>query len=121
MQRRPLNISFRWNAVTAIAAFLLTAVVNLAAAAPSGETQLSGSNAKQLEATAGLLRETLAAHPAKLDGSSGDGDADPAIVAPRPVAGDFGKLLPAGFRLHCSLARPPLALRAGLTRAPPSH
>jgi hypothetical protein len=120
MQRRRLNISFRWNAVTAIAAFLLTAVVNVAAAAPSGETRLNSSPAKQLEAAAGLLREALTAHPAKLDGGSGDGDADAAIVTARLVAGDVGVLLPASLPVDSSFARQPLALRAGLTRAPPS-
>jgi hypothetical protein len=119
MQPRRLNIYLVWNHLTAVAAFLLTALINVAAAGPTSETQLSGSHSKQIEATAGLVREVLAA-AAKADGNAPDGDGEHAVLASQPALYLAAVLplssLPAGSNGR----REAHALRSGLTRAPPS-
>jgi hypothetical protein len=119
MQPRRLTIHFVWNHLTAVAAFLLTALINVAATGPTGETQLSGSHSKQIEATAGLVREVLTA-AARIDGDPADGDGEPAVLATQPALHLAAALpsfsLPAGSNGR----REAHALRSGLTRAPPS-
>lgn len=120
MQPRRLNIHFVWNHLTAVAAFLLTALINVAATGPTGETQLSGSHSRQLEATAGLAREVLTAASAKLDGDPADGDGEHAMLAARPVLHLAAALPSFALPAASNGRREAHALRSGLTRAPPS-
>lgn len=121
MQPRRAKIHLVWNYLTAVTAFLLTALVNVAAMAPAGETQLTSSSCcKQLEAVAGVVRGVVTASPAGIDGDSTDGDAEPAIVAALPGLYRIAALPASSIPADSTRRRGPLALRAGLSRAPPS-
>ena len=120
MQARPVKIHFLWNHLTAVAAFLLAAFVNVAAAGPGNETRFSNASAKQLEATAGPGRAALAFKAARLDRDSGDADGEPAILTVLPVLYSVAPLPSAFLPSNGTFRHKPFALRAGLTRAPPS-
>lgn len=121
MQARRLNIHLVWNHLTAVAAFLLTALINVAAAGPGGEAQFSSSShSRQLEAAAGLAREVLTTASARMDGDPADADGEPAILPALPAFPLAGALASYSLPAGATGRREAFALRSGLTRAPPS-
>jgi hypothetical protein len=121
MQRSRLKIHRVWNHLTAVAAFLLTALINVAATEPAGGTRLSGTSySKQVEAAAGLVRGIETVSRDEIDGDFSGGDPEPATLAAQPALYGFAALSASLIPADSIQRREPLALRSGLSRAPPS-